>query len=218
MMFLKIPALQFNDLQRGQSRVFMSQSFLTWLFLSVGPSFVSTATCLCCTSVCSACGSPDRKSSAPSCQIVKWSMNNKSPPELCPYSAVAGHAVHSSLGRQHFFFNGKDAQKLWGLSPSLPRKQQNNTFLVWGCGSFLQQIWVPSLHNKSVWWHSQLLGMRKRQFQGRGASEGIAGEGPQSDPNNPGPDLLGHSWALLQFAHFCRSYTDFPSSALLNWV
>lgn len=49
----------------------------------------------------------------------------------------------------------------------------------------------------------------------------IAGEGPQSarDLNNPGPDLLGQDTsALLQFARFCRSCTDFSSSALLNLV
>lgn len=124
---------------------------------------------------CSECRSPDRKSSAPSCQIVKWSVNNKSPPELCPCSAVAGDTVHSSLGMQHFF-PGEDTQKLRGLSPSLPRKQENGTLQVWGCGSFLLQTWAPSPQNKSVWQHSQLLGMRKRQFQGRGASEVIAGE------------------------------------------
>lgn len=220
MMFLKIPALQFKDLQRGQGRLPEPEVFkLDFSFQWEHPLFPPQHVHAVQTAALHA-GVLIGKSSAPSCQIVKWSMNNKSPPELCPCSAVAGDAEHSNLGMQHFF-TGKEKKNRRGLSPSLPRKQQSDTCLVWGCccGSFLQQIWVSPFQNKSVWGHSQLLSMRKRQLQGRGTSEEIAGEGPQSvcDPNNPGLDVLGQDTsALLQFAHFCWSYTDFSSSALLN--
>lgn len=66
---------------------------------------------------CSECRSPDSKGFAPSCQIVKWPVNNKSPPELCPCSAVAGDAVHSNLGCSTFFLE-KRHKNYEGLAPA----------------------------------------------------------------------------------------------------
>lgn len=117
MMFLKIPALQFKDLQRGQGRLPEPEVFkLDFSFQWEHPLFPPQHAHAVQMAALHA-GVLIGKSSAPSCQIVKWSMNNKSPPELCPCSAVAGDAVHSNLGMQHFF-TGKDKKNKEGWAPA----------------------------------------------------------------------------------------------------